>query len=54
VDTTAAIACAISGALNGLDGVPESLARTVNDNGRYGYDYLVALATRLHAHATAP
>jgi ADP-ribosylglycohydrolase len=49
VDTTAAIAGAISGALNGLEGVPELLARSVNDNGRFGYDYLVDLATRLHA-----
>jgi ADP-ribosylglycohydrolase len=52
VDTTAAIAGAMSGALNGVEGVPESLARNVTDDARFGYDYLVDLATRLHALAT--
>ncbi|RLC87911.1 MAG: ADP-ribosylglycohydrolase family protein [Chloroflexi bacterium] len=47
VDTTGAITGAISGAFNGIEAVPESLARAVTDRCRYGYDELRALAERL-------
>lgn len=49
VDTTGAIAGAISGAFNGIEAVPESLARVVTDRGRHGYESLRALAERLWA-----
>lgn len=44
VDTTAAMAGAISGAHLGLQGLPLDLARDLNDQGTWGYDDLVALA----------
>src|SRR5918994_2592311 len=44
VDTTAAMAGAISGAYLGLDAIPESWARRVTDRGSWGYDELVGLA----------
>ena len=44
VDTTAAMAGAVSGARVGLDGLPLSLARRVTDRGTWGFDQLVALA----------
>jgi ADP-ribosylglycohydrolase len=47
VDTTGAIAGAISGAFNGIEGVPESLARAVTDRGRHGYESLRVLAKQL-------
>jgi ADP-ribosylglycohydrolase len=46
VDTTAAMAGAISGAFLGEDAFSEPLARQVNDRGTWGYDELVALALR--------
>ena len=48
VDTTAAMAGAISGAYLGLDAIPESWARRVTDRGSWGYDELVWLARRCH------
>jgi ADP-ribosylglycohydrolase len=48
VDTTAAMAGAISGAYLGLDAIPESWARCVTDWGTWGYDELVELANRCH------
>ena len=48
VDTTAAMAGAISGAYLGLDAIPESWARRVTDRGSWGYDELVGLARRCH------
>ncbi len=44
VDTTAAMAGAISGAYLGLDGIPRRWARHVTDRGTWGYDELVELA----------
>ena len=43
VDTTAAMAGAISGAHVGLEGLPHELARRVNDQGTWGYEELVCL-----------
>ncbi len=47
VDTTAAMAGAISGAYLGLGAVPGDLAQSLNDRGRWGRDELVGLAHRL-------
>ncbi|MCH7541051.1 MAG: ADP-ribosylglycohydrolase family protein, partial [Proteobacteria bacterium] len=44
VDTTAAMAGAVSGAYNGLAAVPGDLAGRLNDQGTWDYDALVALA----------
>ena len=44
VDTTAAMAGAISGAYLGLEGLPEDLVCLVNDRGDWGYAELVRLA----------
>jgi ADP-ribosylglycohydrolase len=52
VDTTAAMAGAISGAHIGLQGLPVSLARHVNDQGSWGFDELVALSHRCFAIKT--
>jgi ADP-ribosylglycohydrolase len=53
VDTTAAMAGAISGAAVGLRGIPEDLARLVTDQGSGGHALLVELAGSLHdLHAT--
>jgi len=49
VDTTAAMTGAISGAHVGLNSIPEHLARHVHDQGTWGYDDLVALASRCYA-----
>ncbi len=49
VDTTAAMAGAISGARLGLGGLPEGLARRVHDRGDWGHDALAALARGAHA-----
>ena len=46
VDTTAAMAGAISGAALGLAAVPAALAERLNDNRRWGHDALVDLAER--------
>ena len=48
VDTTAAMAGAVSGADLGLDAIPERWARRVTDRETWGYDELVELATRCH------
>jgi len=44
VDTTGAMAGAISGAYLGLEGLPGNLIGIVNDRGDWGYDELVRLA----------
>ncbi|MGC8838338.1 MAG: ADP-ribosylglycohydrolase family protein [Anaerolineae bacterium] len=44
VDTTGAMAGAVSGAYLGLSSLPEDLARGVNDRGSWGYEDLVRLA----------
>jgi ADP-ribosylglycohydrolase len=44
VDTTAAMAGAISGAYLGLEGLPEHLVALVHDRGDWGYEELVRLA----------
>jgi ADP-ribosylglycohydrolase len=49
VDTTAAMAGAISGARVGLKGLPLDLARSLTDQGTWGYDDLVTLAHQCHA-----
>jgi ADP-ribosylglycohydrolase len=51
VDTTAAMAGAISGARLGLDAPPADLVRRLNDQGGWGQDQLIALAHRCHAVA---
>ncbi len=48
VDTTAAMAGAISGAYLGVDAIPERWARRVTDQGTWGYDELVELTYRCH------
>ncbi len=53
VDTTAAMAGAISGAHNGVQAIPQSLAPRLNDRGSWTYPELVALARALHAVVAA-
>jgi len=48
VDTTGAMAGAISGARVGLDGIPEDIAKLVNDKGEHGYDFLCGLGRKLY------
>ncbi|MFP3895549.1 MAG: ADP-ribosylglycohydrolase family protein [Anaerolineales bacterium] len=48
VDTTAAMAGAISGAWVGLEALPYDLARQVNDMGAWGYEALVDLAEKAY------
>ncbi len=48
VDTTAAMAGAISGARLGLGALPLEFARDLNDQGTWGFDELVALAHECH------
>lgn len=48
VDTTAAMAGAISGAYLGLGAIPEDMALVVNDRGTWGYPQLVELAERAY------
>ncbi len=48
VDTTAAMAGAISGAYLGLAAIPDDLARSVNDRGSWAYQDLVNLARQCH------
>lgn len=48
VDTTAAMAGAISGAHLGRAAVPADLAARLTDQGTWGHDELVALATDIH------
>ena len=52
VDTTAAMAGAISGAYNGAAAVPSDLAGRLTDQGTWGHDALVALALSAHRLAT--
>jgi ADP-ribosylglycohydrolase len=52
VDTTAAMAGAISGARVGLAGLPADLAARVNDRSTWGFEDLVALAEDAHALVT--
>ena len=49
VDTTAAMTGAISGARVGLEGIPLSFAKHINDNGTWKFDDLVALANQCYA-----
>lgn len=49
VDTTAAMAGAMSGARLGLAAIPRRLAARLNDRGAWTYDELVALAQSCHA-----
>ncbi len=46
VDTTAAMAGAISGAYNGLSAIPKEIAIQVNDRGTWDYESLLKLADR--------
>ena len=48
VDTTAAMAGAMSGAFLGLGGMPEHLARRVTDRGTWGYEELIELSRGCH------
>jgi poly(ADP-ribose) glycohydrolase ARH3 len=48
VDTTAAMAGAISGTYLGLEAVPSHLARQLNDQETWGFDELVELAHLCH------
>jgi len=52
VDTTAAMAGAISGAHVGLPRLPQELAKRVTDQGTWGFTELVELAHRCHAMKT--
>lgn len=52
VDTTAAMAGAVSGARVGLEGLPLDLARRLGDRGTWGFEELVALARAAHALAS--
>jgi len=52
VDTTAAMAGAISGAHVGLGGIPQNLAQRLTDQGTWGYAELVDLARKCHALTT--
>lgn len=53
VDTTAAMAGAISGACLGLDAIPLDLARRINDNGAWKFDDLINLSRRFYELKTA-
>src|SRR5262245_15531401 len=53
VDTTGAMAGAVSGARVGLRGLPLDLAPALTDQGTWGYDELVALAHQCHARKHA-
>ena len=48
VDTTAAMAGAISGAYLGLEAVPSHLAHRLSDQGTWGYNKLAELAHRCY------
>ena len=48
VDTTAAMAGAISGAYLGLEAIPSDLARCLTDQGTWGYAELVELADQCY------
>ncbi len=48
MDTTAAMAGAISGAYLGLDAIPEHLAFRLTDQGTWGYKELTELANQCY------
>lgn len=48
VDTTAAMAGAMSGAFLGVEAIPNDLARHLTDRGTWGFEELVDLAKRCH------
>src|SRR4030066_1124791 len=48
VDTTAAMAGAISGAYLGLDAIPSELAHRLTDQGKWGFDELAELANQCY------
>ena len=52
MDTTAAMAGAISGAHLGLERLPLELAHQLNDRGTWNFEELVELAHRCHAIQT--
>lgn len=56
VDTTAAMAGAVSGAYLGLDAIPDRLAQYIHDNKTWGYAELIALADRCYQikHGNTP
>ncbi len=54
VDTTAAMAGAISGAYNGVGAIPQDLAVRLNDQGDWTHGALVELAQTLHGRVTRP
>lgn len=54
VDTTAAMAGAISGAYLGLGALPMDLAQRVTDQGAWGYAELVDLADRCYGVRPPP
>jgi ADP-ribosylglycohydrolase len=54
VDTTAAMAGAISGARLGLQRLPLHLARRIDDQGTWDYEQLVALAQRAYRERVSP
>lgn len=49
VDSTAAMAGAISGAYNGLQAVPRDVAEQVHDGGEYGFEELCDIAAEMHS-----
>jgi len=53
VDTTGAMAGAVSGAHLGLEAIPKDLARQLTDQGAWGYEELVSLAEECHGLALA-
>jgi hypothetical protein len=48
VDTTAAMAGAMSGARVGIEGLPDNWVRRVTDRGEWGYEDLVTLAMQCY------
>ena len=48
VDSTAAMAGAVSGARNGLRAVPLEFAKQITDQGTWGYDDLASLMAKSH------
>lgn len=48
VDTTAAMAGAISGAYLGLDAIPSGITQRLTDQGKWGFDELVELANQCY------
>ena len=48
VDTTAAMAGAVSGAYLGLEAIPSGLSQRLTDRGTWGYDELVELADKCY------